>query len=86
MVFREEGIRLTLDRGVASLWGRRCLRGQASPDLVRLGVARVSQRGGSRGQPGMLLILIFAEALALYGLIVGIILSSAGAAGAVKPE
>ena len=31
---------------------------------------------------GMLLIFIFAEALALYGLIVGIILSSAGAAGA----
>ena len=35
---------------------------------------------------GVVLILIFAEALALYGLIVGIILSSAGAAGAVKPE
>ena len=35
---------------------------------------------------GMLLILIFAEALALYGLIVGIILSSSGAAGAAGPE
>ena len=35
---------------------------------------------------GMLLIFIFAEALALYGLIVGIILSSAGAAGAAKPD
>jgi F0F1-type ATP synthase membrane subunit c/vacuolar-type H+-ATPase subunit K len=34
----------------------------------------------------MILILIFAEALALYGLIVGIILSSSGAAGATKPE
>jgi len=35
---------------------------------------------------GMILILIFAEALALYGLIVGIILSSSGAAGAAKPD
>jgi len=35
---------------------------------------------------GMILILIFAEALALYGLIVGIILSSSGASGAAKPD
>lgn len=36
---------------------------------------------------GMILILIFAEALALFGLIVGIILSSAGASsGATKPS
>merc|ERR1712216_294875 len=34
---------------------------------------------------GILLIFIFSEALALYGLIVGIILASAGSA-AVKPE
>ncbi|KAL1176495.1 hypothetical protein V6Z11_A04G162900 [Gossypium hirsutum] len=41
-----------------------------------VGDAGVSQRTAAQAFVGMILILIFAEALALYGLIVGIILSS----------